>query len=95
MGTDQRRNEDLTRLKSIGGLFVCAAELTYIIYTWRALILTFMKFIRLYYEVWYARDTCLSAPNCSEIFRLKQGCPTQTRQRANFCFLIISRSNAW
>ena len=29
MRTDQRRNEDLTRLKSIGGLFVCAAELTY------------------------------------------------------------------
>ena len=28
MRTDQRRNEDLTRLKSIGGLFVCAAELT-------------------------------------------------------------------
>ena len=32
MRTDQRRNEDLTRLKSIGGLFVCAAELTYIMY---------------------------------------------------------------
>ena len=32
MRTDQRRNEDLTRLKSIGKLFVCAAELTYIIY---------------------------------------------------------------
>ena len=31
MGTDQRHNEDLTRLKSIGRLFVCAAELTYII----------------------------------------------------------------
>ena len=31
MRTDQRRNEDLTRLESIGGLFVCAAELTYII----------------------------------------------------------------
>ena len=37
MRTDQRRNEDLTRLKSIGGLFVCAAELTC---TWLALILT-------------------------------------------------------
>ena len=35
MRTDQRRNEDLTRLKSIGGLFVCAAELTYIIYVAR------------------------------------------------------------
>ena len=32
MRTDQRRNEDLTRLKSIGGLFVCAAESTYIVY---------------------------------------------------------------
>ena len=32
MRTDQGRNEDLTRLKSIGGLFVCAAELTYKIY---------------------------------------------------------------
>ena len=30
--TDQRRNEDLTRLKSIGALFVSAAELTYIMY---------------------------------------------------------------
>ena len=29
MRTDQRRNEDLPRLKSIGGLFVCAAELAY------------------------------------------------------------------
>ena len=27
MRTDERCNEDLTRLKSIGGLFVCAAEL--------------------------------------------------------------------
>ena len=32
MRTDQRRNEDLTRWKIIGGLFVCAAELTYITY---------------------------------------------------------------
>ena len=32
MRTGQRRNEDLTRLKSIGGLFVYAAELTCIIY---------------------------------------------------------------
>ena len=31
MTTDQRRNEDLTRLNSNGGLLVCAAELTYII----------------------------------------------------------------
>ena len=76
MRTDQRRNEDLTRLKSIDGLFVCAAELTYIIeymsiYTWLALILTFMKFIRIYHEVWYERDTCFSTSNCSEIFQLK------------------------
>ena len=51
MSTDQRRNEDLTRLKSIGGLFICAAESTYYIYTWLALILPLMKFIRPYYEV--------------------------------------------
>ena len=31
MRTDERRNEDLDRLKSTGGLFACAAELTYII----------------------------------------------------------------
>ena len=68
MRTNQRRNEDRTRLKSIGELFVCAAELTY---SWLALILTLMKFIRLNYEVSYARDTCLSTPNCSEIFQLK------------------------
>ena len=30
MRIDQFRNEDLTRLKSIGGLFVCAAGLTFI-----------------------------------------------------------------
>ena len=66
MRTDQRRNEDLTHLKSIGGLFVCAAELKYpTLYTWLALILTLMKFIRIYCEVWYARDTCLSMPNCT------------------------------
>ena len=32
MRTDQRCNEDLTCLKNIGELFVCAAELTYITY---------------------------------------------------------------
>ena len=32
MRADQFRNEDLTRVKSIGGLFVCAAELTHYMY---------------------------------------------------------------
>ena len=32
MRTGQRRNEGVIGLKSIGGLFVCAAELTYIVY---------------------------------------------------------------
>ena len=31
MRTDQPCNDDVTRLKSIGGLFVFAAELTYIV----------------------------------------------------------------
>ena len=29
-----------------------------------------MEFIRIYYEVCFARDTCLSTPNSSEIFQL-------------------------
>ena len=50
---------------------MCCRINIYCIYTWLAQILTLIKFIRLYYEVWYARDTCLSTPNCSEIFQLK------------------------
>ena len=41
MRTDQRRNEDLSRQKSFGGLFVCAGKL---ICTWLDLILPLMKF---------------------------------------------------
>ena len=40
MKTDQRRNEDLTRVKSIGALFVCAAELTNIYYIYVYVALT-------------------------------------------------------
>ena len=43
MRTDQRRNEDLTRLTSIGGLFVCAAELTYVIYRLYVALIDFNK----------------------------------------------------
>ena len=71
MRTDQCHDEDLTRLKSIGGFFVCVAELTYIIYINVARTDIAFKFIRVYYEVSYAHDTCLSTPNCSKIFQLK------------------------
>ena len=71
MRTDQRRNEDLTRLKSVGGLFVCAAELTYIVIHLARTNIAFNEVHTTFYEVSYAHDTCLSTPYCSEIFQLK------------------------
>ena len=67
--TDKRRNEDLTRLKRVRGPFVCVAELH--AYMDRTDIDLDEKSTRLYHEVRYARDTCLSMPKSSEIFRLK------------------------
>ena len=61
---------DLTKLKDLGGPFTTADEVD-----------TFMctdlsdsdKVSRLYLEVRYHRDTCVSLPKSSEIFKLKRG----------------------
>ena len=74
MRTDQRRNEDLTRLKSVGGHFVCAAELKYIIYIYIYVARTDIDFHEVHPTLLRSlvcAYICLSTPNCSEIFQLK------------------------
>ena len=65
--TDKRRNADLIKLKAYNGPFGSSAEV-------RAFAATDMpeekKKDRLYLEVRYARDSCVSFPKNSDIFRL-------------------------
>ena len=65
--TDKRRNADLVKLKAFNGPFSSAAEV-------RAFTASDLpegkKVERLYIEVRYARDTCVSFPKNSDIFRL-------------------------
>ena len=66
---DQRRNADLVKLKALGGPFSSSDEV-------RAFINSELreekKVDRLYLEVRYARDSCVSFPKNSDIFRLKK-----------------------
>ena len=65
--TDKRRNADLDKLKAYNGPFSSSAEV-------RAFAAADMpeakKVERLYLEVRYARDSCVSFPKNSDIFRL-------------------------
>ena len=69
IAVDQRRNSDLLKIKEKGGPFGTSEE-----------VKAFMssdfaeaeKVERLYLEVRYARDSCVSFPKNSEIFRLKR-----------------------
>ena len=67
---DKRRNSDLSKLRDMGGPFVSAPEVD--LYMAREDVTPKEKDTRLYLEVRYARDSCLSLPKSSDIFRLKR-----------------------
>ena len=67
---EKRRNTDLTKLKAMGGPFTQPKEVDN--YAMNEVITYKEKQDRLYLEVRYARDTCLSLPKTSDLFRLKQ-----------------------
>lgn len=64
---DRRRNKDLETLKSMSGPFTSAAAVDQYI---SSDIDDDTKLKRLYLEVRYARDTLLSLPKTSDLFRL-------------------------
>ena len=67
---DKRRNSDLSKLKDMGGPFVSASEVEE--YVAKEDLTPKEKDTRLYLEVRYACDSCLSLPKSSDIFRLKR-----------------------
>ena len=69
LAVDRRRNLDLAKLKDAGGPFSSSAEVKDYLATE---ISEKEKVARLYLEVRYARDTSLSFPKNSDIFRLKR-----------------------
>ena len=67
---DKRQNSDLSKLKDMGGPFISAPEVDRNVA--RGDLTPKEKDSRLYLEVPYARDSCLSLPKSSDIFRLKR-----------------------
>lgn len=67
VAVDQRRNSDLTKLKGMGGPFTLSSEVKEFVST---NLSEEIKVARLYLEVRYARDSCISFPKNSDIFRL-------------------------
>ena len=67
---DQRRNADLAKLKELGGPFSSSEEVRAFL---SSPVAEDKKVARLYLEVRYARDSCVSFPKNSDIFRLKKG----------------------
>ena len=67
---DTRKNSDLSTLKKVHGPFTSSDEVN--AYVNDDSISEEIKTDRLYTEVRYARDTCLSLPKKSPIFRLKR-----------------------
>ena len=65
--TDQRRNADLQKLKTLGGPFSSSAEVKLFA---ASDLHEEDKVARLYLEVRLARDSCVSFPKNSDIFRL-------------------------
>ena len=68
IAADRRKNRDLEELKLVGGPFTSASQVEE--YTRDPDIDDKSKLSRMYREVRYARDTCLSLPRTSDIFRL-------------------------
>jgi hypothetical protein len=67
LAVDRRKNEDLQSLKAMKGPFTSSKEVDEYIATEAD---SYTKLRRLYLEVRYARDTSLSLPKSSDIFRL-------------------------
>jgi hypothetical protein len=67
LAVDKRRNKDLNALKNMGGPFTSSSEVDNYM---SSDIEDAVKLQRLYMEVRYARDTSLSIPKTSDIFRL-------------------------
>ena len=67
--TDKKRNEDLDRLKTLGGPFTKAEEVDEFV---NSEVDEKLKSERLYIEVRYCKNTSLSLPKSSPIFRLKE-----------------------
>lgn len=66
---DKRRNSDLEKLKQLGGPFTHPDEVDRFV---KSRLNVEAKSNRLYLEVRYARDTSLSLPKASPLFRLKE-----------------------
>ena len=69
LNVDQRRNSDLNKLKELGGPFTTSAEVQEF---QGSSVTEELKVARFYLEVRYARDSSLTFPKNSDIFRLKK-----------------------
>ena len=69
IGRDTRKNLDLEKLKKFGGPFTNPEDVDLFVNSNEQEVI---KETRLYLEVRYARDTCLSLPKSSPLFRLKE-----------------------
>ena len=67
LAIDKRKNKDLNTLKDLGGPFTSTKELDLYL---QSELTEENKVSRLYLEIRYARDTSLSIPKASDIFRL-------------------------
>ena len=67
---DQRLNRDLQYIKLYGGPFTTSQEVDYFFNQTKISLGT--KQEALYHHVRYCRDTCLSLPKSSELFRLRK-----------------------
>jgi hypothetical protein len=68
VAVDRRRNKDLETLKSMGGPFTSSTQVDQ--YLQNPDLEELVKVGRMFLEVRYARDTSLSLPKTSDIFRL-------------------------
>ena len=84
---DQRRNNDLITLKSVGGPFTKSSDVK--AYMQDGNIPDNEK-KRLYTEIRYNRDTAVSMPKCSDIFKLKYNYKNLTSDKyaSNLCIYL-------
>ena len=81
---DQRRNADLEKLKALGGPFSSSAEVRLFA---TSDLSEDQKVARLYLEVRLARDSCVSFPKNSDIFRLKRN--YRNLDSASYCNNLV------
>ena len=82
--TFQRRNADLEKLKAMGGPFSSSAEVKVFA---TSDLPEKEKVARLYLEVRLARDSCVSFPKNSDIFRLKRN--YKNLDSASYCDNLV------